>query len=145
MSDKGSAMRLFRLLAIFFATLVAGPAAAQDTPATLAPTIESDPSFWDDLSEMYLSDRALATCTYGAVVGMGAALLTSFIDLGVTFGLQLMVGGGIIGCSAWLGEVGSERFRGDWDRKHPAPDPGDEPFRAEIGGPAIADARPAQP
>jgi len=118
------AMRIFPLIAILFTTLVAGPAAAQDSPETPVPAIESDASSWRDLPDMYLSERAIASCSYGAVVGIGAAVLTSFLDAGITFGIQLIIGGAIVGCGAWLGEIGSEQFQAEWDRMHPAPQPG---------------------
>ncbi len=145
--DKVSAIRLFPLLAILFASFVAGPAAAQNVPVIPVHGDEVDSSPWLDMPEMFLSERAVATCSYGAVLGMGAAFLTSFIDVGVNLGLQLILGGAIVGCGAWLGEIAGEHFQWHWDRKHPTPehDAGDAARREESAGPAISVALPAQP
>ena len=71
----------------------------------------------------------------------------SFIDVGVTLGLQLILGGAIVGCGAWLGEIAGEHFQWHWERKHPSPehDAGDAARLEESAGPAMAETLPAQP
>jgi hypothetical protein len=85
----------------------------------------------------------VATCSYGAVLGMGAAFLTSFIDLGVTLGLQLILGGAIVGCGAWLGEIAGEHFQWNWDLAHPSDVYG--AGREGSASPPAPDTTPAQP
>ena len=140
-------MGLIRLLAVGLTLFLAAPASAQNAPATSTQTVESATSPWLDLPEVLLSERAVATCSIGAILGMGAALMTSVVDVGVTFGVELLFGGALIGCGAWLGEVAAEQFQWRWEQEHgrSGSAPGEAVRREKGSGPAVAGGLPAQP
>jgi hypothetical protein len=111
-------MGLFRHVAIVLAMLVSEPAMAQDTPLVPSRMVKAAPSPWRDLPQILMTERAAATCSIGAILGMGAALLTSIVDIGVAFSAELLFGGALVGCGAWLGEIAAEQFQWRWEQEH---------------------------
>lgn len=140
-------MGLIRLVAIVLAAFAAVPAMAQDTTSAPAQAVETTSQTWQDLPQVLMTERAAATCSVGAILGMGAALLTAVIDVGVTFTAELVLGGAFFGCGAWLGEIAAEQFQWRWEQEHGGfgAQPGEAVRREKDSGPAVAGAPPAQP
>ncbi len=140
-------MQFFRLLATGLVLLLAAPAVAQDASLAPAQAVEADRSPWWDLPRVFMTEQAVATCSIGGLLGMGAAAMTAVVDVGVMFSVQLLFGGALVGCGAWLGEIAAEHFQWRWEQEHgrPGSAAGEVVRQEKSAGSAVAGASPAQP